>query len=345
MSFLEILRDDFREAMMHEEEKIDSALFYGQRYVRSDEIFRLENNLMYNCVRSLSRTRIIREAELNDKRYYIRHIDNTRITETKEQKQWLLKILHNPVEYFLWPSDVVFLSEPGVAGLAWLVDYPAECNNSMVKLSDFLEEQNILELHPKDFDELNARRMQIAKAVLRAAKAFFIDAGLRYCNWRADHIYMTKKGNLYVNYTDHIDVYRNAYAFDKSFNDWALYYSPEEENYSDDGDYFSLLILLFYILVGRFPYDGRMMGEMTFDTKADQDYWNVEYRRRALFIFDPEHNENSIGTFAHEKKYVAAWNSLSEDLHKLFTFTFRNNNKMNAKFAFNSIYKMLIGEG
>lgn len=168
--------------------------------------------------------------------------------------------------------------------------------------------------------------------------------GLRYCNWRADHIYINKSGKMYVNFTDHIDFYKEKYPFDSRFHDWALYYSPWENNYSFDGDYFSLFILLFYVLVGRFPYDGRLMGELSFDTEAEQEYWNNEYRKRAIFIFDPDHDDNSIGTFAHERKHVDAWKNLSEDVRKLFILVFKKNNPMDADLAFNSLCKILINE-
>lgn len=102
-----------------------------------------------------------------------------------------------------------------------------------------------------------------------------------------------------------------------------------EEKVNPDQHKFSIAALLFKMIIGRMPYQGRMFdgyGDI-FDYKRDTDKM---LHRKAMelylelntFIFDNNDDSNKIGTFTNETKQVLRWDSLNEKLKNMFYNTF-----------------------
>lgn len=315
------------------EEQLDSIIYHGQQYVQTDEIYRMQDQIQFSCVRPISNNQIIYDSDLRKERFYIRKVEKT------HDRTWYTAIIQSPVNGFFWPSDVIYVPDGGTGSYAWVFPYPTFGKQQL--LSEYLEQQNLMELQGEILRNSNEKRMKIVREILSAAKSFYEDAGLRYCSWRADQIYLTKYDDVYIDFREYISGYIPSREFDKSYHNWALYTSPYEDDQNINGDYFSLFVLIFYVLIGRFPYDGKLMQEMNFESISEQDYWNEEYRKRAVFIFDQVHTENSIGTFAHEQKYLNAWNGLNKGLKDLFAAVFRKEESLDASHAFSALLQML----
>lgn len=83
-------------------------------------------------------------------------------------------------------------------------------------------------------------------------------------------------------------------------------------------DLFSMAVLFFYIIFGWHPLDGRKEATIRIlDNKAE----NALYGTEPVFIFDPVNTSNGPISPLHDA-LVYRWQSLSEDLRKLFIRSF-----------------------
>lgn len=81
---------------------------------------------------------------------------------------------------------------------------------------------------------------------------------------------------------------------------------------------FSLCAMLFYLLMGRYAYDGSLLNGYP-DNDPDNHYIKFrDYHKMPVFIFDPENRSNAIGTFEEERKTVALWEEAPEELRGWF---------------------------
>ena len=81
---------------------------------------------------------------------------------------------------------------------------------------------------------------------------------------------------------------------------------------------FSLCALLFYLLMGRYAYDGSMLVGY-----PDNDSYNHyvkfrDYHKIPVFIFDPADRSNAIGTFEEERRTITLWEEAPEELRGWF---------------------------
>lgn len=90
---------------------------------------------------------------------------------------------------------------------------------------------------------------------------------------------------------------------------------------------YSLCALLFYLFLGRYAYDGRLLDDYRLDDTVQQHYIKFrEYHKMPVFIFDPEDTTNSLGAFWEEQQVIDLWEELPASLRGLFTRTLRQEN-------------------
>lgn len=107
---------------------------------------------------------------------------------------------------------------------------------------------------------------------------------------------------------------------------WHQPFKPNDMDLSDD--YYSITALLFRLMIGRMPYQGRLMdgaGDMM-NSLRDTDELNhlkmfEQYLSQPVFIFDPYNSINSIGLVTSEEKYIARWDALPEKVRDMFLNT------------------------
>ena len=108
---------------------------------------------------------------------------------------------------------------------------------------------------------------------------------------------------------------------------WKVQSKGEDMTLSDD--YYAISAMLFRLLLGRMPYQGRLMdgqGDMM-DHMRDTDPVEHErmfkvYHENPYFIFDPTDTRNAIGLYTHEEKYVMLWEALPKTVREMFIRTF-----------------------
>ncbi len=214
-----------------------------------------------------------------------------------------------PVQ-FVWPLDAA--AKPHAKQYYGVFrNLPAD---KMQSLADFVTRRNVME-EPED-----ARcAAEYARRILCDAAALYAD-GYAYYGWQAERIYISGNGLRYdfSSSTDRIQP-EKAYPSDGRSK---LYCDPAKAAFGADLDYFAVAVLLFYILIGKYPYDGRLMDGVGAATELEQAAWYEAYRKNCVFIFDRNDHRNSVGTFAHEAKFGQRWEALPADVRAVFTETF-----------------------
>lgn len=91
-------------------------------------------------------------------------------------------------------------------------------------------------------------------------------------------------------------------------------------------DYHAITVILFRMMVGRMPYQGRLMdgiGDMMNLLRDVDENSHVnmfrQYREKPVFIFDPEDQRNAIGLFDDEQDFIDRWEALPANVREMFT--------------------------
>ena len=99
---------------------------------------------------------------------------------------------------------------------------------------------------------------------------------------------------------------------------------------------YSLAALLFRLMIGRLPYQGRLsdgIGDLMVDDRDNEPLIHKEmvklYLKHPIFIFDKKNKINAIGDFGEEKKYIERWESLPFEVKKIFESVFISDNNEN----------------
>lgn len=89
---------------------------------------------------------------------------------------------------------------------------------------------------------------------------------------------------------------------------------------------YSLCALLFYLFIGRYPYDGRLLTGSADETLQQHYIKFRDYHKMPIFVFDPETDENSLGAFWEEQQVIELWKELPDNLRWMFTQTLQQEN-------------------
>lgn len=92
-------------------------------------------------------------------------------------------------------------------------------------------------------------------------------------------------------------------------------------------NYFSMAVILFRLLVGLLPYQGRLLEGVRNVTKQEHSEWIALYHRNPVFIFDENDDVNRISsTTAYPDVYIKRWEGLPPTLRGLFSAVFARAN-------------------
>jgi hypothetical protein len=89
---------------------------------------------------------------------------------------------------------------------------------------------------------------------------------------------------------------------------------------------YCLTAMLFYLLIGKLPYDGPLMMGFP-DTNPIEHMHKFEvYHKNPVFIFDLADTSNQLGAFAADEKFIDAWEELPIQIQEVFRETLRKEN-------------------
>lgn len=98
---------------------------------------------------------------------------------------------------------------------------------------------------------------------------------------------------------------------------------------------YSLAAMLFYLMIGRYPYDGALLAGLTDNNIVEHEHRFEVYHKNPIFIFDEnENNANRLGFFAADQKSIDLWNELPEKIQSCFRNVLNKRNaQRNAPFT------------
>ncbi len=108
---------------------------------------------------------------------------------------------------------------------------------------------------------------------------------------------------------------------------WLSFSNRTDTTMTDE--LYSVAAMLFRLMVGRMPYQGRLMdghGDIM-DRFRDVDpsehiHMFEYYHDNPVFIFSPTNKTNSIGQVTSEEKFKNRWKKLPESIRKMFLHVF-----------------------
>ena len=89
---------------------------------------------------------------------------------------------------------------------------------------------------------------------------------------------------------------------------------------------FSVCALFFFLFLGQYPYDGRLLTGYADDTIQAHYVKFRDYHKMPVFIFDPKDKQNALGAFFEEQQVIDLWAKLPRALKTMFIKTLRQEN-------------------
>ena len=84
---------------------------------------------------------------------------------------------------------------------------------------------------------------------------------------------------------------------------------------------YSMTAMFFYLMFGRYAYDGKLMDGYMDDTEREHYEKFRDYHKMPVFIFDPKDDSNALGTFADEQQILDLWEETPGEIKTLFLHT------------------------
>jgi hypothetical protein len=110
----------------------------------------------------------------------------------------------------------------------------------------------------------------------------------------------------------------------------SYFYRAERGSLMDlASDYYSIAVMLFKLLIGRLPYQGKVMEHEPDTNEREHRNWLEVYHRNTFFIFDEQDDTNHIGGesgFAKDEVFVERYQALSPEVQMMFRQVFKGDN-------------------
>lgn len=89
---------------------------------------------------------------------------------------------------------------------------------------------------------------------------------------------------------------------------------------------FSLTAMIFYLMFGVYPYDGRLMSGYPDDNPQQHAAKFRDYHRMPVFLFDPADSRNALGAFEEDQAVLNLWSECPEEIRTIFIRTLAQSN-------------------
>lgn len=287
---------------------------------------------LYSPVQGNENSGIVTVLHYFDKKEY-----SLRIEKVESADRILLEdIVFNPpkTNSIIWPIDVVLLEDTcyeEVGNVGFI--FPKKAYPKVNKLRDMV-------YYP---DKLDWRDGKIKRLAINLTKAFLAleEAGYVYRAFDVDSIFYNPDNmDILMNFSISINELRRSVFF-LDVKDIKRDFLPPWIERDRDSYYnadiatmrYAFSALLFRLLIGKLPYQGRLsddvgnlMLENMDDDQVVHDLMVDAYLKQPVFLFDREDESNSIGTFSSEQVFIDRWKELNPDLKEMFLHTFSGKN-------------------
>lgn len=268
----------------------------------------------------------------------------------RNRNRYRSQILKPPhTQHILWPSDMVHLNEQQreVCGLFVAREYSPTptLRDSSTKTDALLfphSEYPTMVNGQKKLSSIETPSWKVQEvrdmaAAIATALESINRSGYFYTDIHLSRLYFTERGDAYLDFSNLIFSLQDSAEeigeaclvesgeYPIEFADPAVVRGliPNLDYHSQN---YSLCALFFYLFLGRYPYDGRLMTGYADSTP--QEHYNKfrDYHKMPVFIFDPKDTQNNLGVFWQEQQVIALWTELPASLRKLFIQTLRQEN-------------------
>ena len=239
----------------------------------------------------------------------------------------------------IWPIDVVALKgtcyeETGNIGLI----FQQKAYPKLNKFKDLIYYPNMLDWRDNKIKRL---ALNITKVFVEIERAEYL-----FHAFDIDNFYFNQSDmDVLINYSISINEKKRPQNFIDVKDIRRDFLPPWIER---DGMYectdeasmrYSYAALLFRILIGKLPYQGRLSDDIGKLMLEDMDNDRVvhdlmidAYMKNSIFLFDENDYSNSIGTNDDEMLYIERWNTLNAQIKSMFLKTFSKNNLLERSF-------------
>lgn len=251
-------------------------------------------------------------------------------TSLSVQEKWRYFIEYPvSVKHFLWPVDIVEIDKDK-KGLVFK-------KRAFPKLEPI---KKIL-YSPELLNWGNTNIRSLIKSLLIAFDELH-SGGYAYHAFDMDKIFFNElNGEVLIDFSlamtrhffnrQHVDSFSTSAVQMEFLPPWSKF--NEDYRLSLEDDYYSLAAMLFRLMIGRMPYQGRLMDGIgdIMDRQRDVDQGMhlkmfEHYHNNPVFIFDENDNSNSIGLYSHEEKIIDKWEGLPNEIRMMFKNVFSKDN-------------------
>jgi len=229
------------------------------------------------------------------------------------------------IKNITWPVDIVNLPEKQMGLVFRKRAFP-----KMEPLKKILYNSNLLDWN----------RPEIRKLIGNLLKVFeeIHTGGYAYHAFDMEHMYYNEESfEVLIEFSLGMSIHCNdvTHISNVGIDSVAIEFVPpwvelDSRNcLSLSDDYYSIAAMLFRLMIGRMPYQGRLMdghGDMM-DLLRDIDpdthvQMFKHYHDNPIFIFDPEDDINNVGVVTSVEKFKDRWEDLPEEIKAMFIKTF-----------------------
>ena len=251
-------------------------------------------------------------------------------------------------EHILWPSDMVHLEEGQREACSLFVtqgyspapDAEREGTDALLlpyggypRMVDGMRKLSQVESPSWKVREIQRMAVEIARALESLNRG-----GYLYGDIHLSRIYFSDVETVYLDFSNLVFSLRDSVGreadrvcrveqgeYPLEFADPALVrgLTPHVDLHSQN---YSLCALFFYLFLGRYPYDGRLLTGYVDDTPQRHYVKFRDYHKMPVFIFDPEDTKNGLGAFWEEQQVIELWEELPRELREMFIRTLRQEN-------------------
>ena len=253
-------------------------------------------------------------------------------------------------DHILWPSDMIDLTgeQQADCGLFVAQEYtPSTTPNEQRRganaflfpyggypvVVNGLRRLSQIESPSWKKKEIQQMAVEIARALQSVNKS-----GYLYADIHLSRFYFRADGSVYLDFSNLIYAWKDtvgaaakelcrpeASEYPIEFADPAVVRGliPNVDIHSQN---YSLCALFFYLFLGQYAYDGRLLTGYADDTVQAHYVKFRDYHKMPVFIFDPVDEQNALGAFFEEQQVIDLWHALPEALKALFIKTLRQEN-------------------
>lgn len=245
----------------------------------------------------------------------------------RKSVQWHQRFIQKVMsqECFEWPIDMIEYQNSEQKYVQCYV-FPLKAYPEFISIKNLLYQE-------KTSKKLDWRNDEIRDIIRNLLKVFsnLHENGFSYNDFDMNRIFFEPKSRkIFLRYNTNILMVLGG--DEKSYIDvqeiameFAPSYIYESEKFVGNMDNYSISSLLFRLMIGRMPYEGKGLtsfGEV-FDPIRDTDkhvheYYFEHYHQYPVFIFAQDDDSNSLGPMSENNLPKERWNALPPPIREMF---------------------------